>query len=649
MIAFIETKGQQTFDVSGSFGFPQTNSVFTGLEGNPSNLFNIKDWKFSLVFGSEFEIKTVSNLYYLSISKKFKNNLITVRYSPGFEKEFRFLQNQVINQGDSSDVSLQSNLNYKELFGLGYVFNFKNKLNVGFSVRYFTQEFNQDILGVVFSDTLYLVRENKSEKINNWKIDFGFDYFLTNNFSLGLGTINLINLTDGIISPENEKYKLRNNNEYYISLFYQPIKNFGVNLIGETNNSFQMNLNNDFNLFNGKLNLSLTAFNDDDKDNFFSGMIPSLRFTNKNFGLSFSYVKYFSNRTGTASLNKFEEEGISNVIHNKFSFDKAILSLHLLLNTKQEKYVQFVDVKIVNDIYPTFVEEYIVQPFAIAKVVNLSDRTVTVKPASKIEKLNYENIFSPFINISPKDTIEIPFYTMIQDSYLEKKSIISYANFYLITENENPDDEIQKPILINGINAWNGNVSYLRYFVKKDFDFSLNYSKNILSKYKTTLDTIRNDLENFYKTKILFNEVMSKMIYVADPNSSTDRVQFPNETIQLKGGDCDDLSVCFSSLLESIGIETAFVDYQAEKNLRHVNLLINTKLNPEKASFITKNDKKFFVRKNVVGEEEVWIPIETTSLTDFDKAWEIAADKFYSEAIDNYGLSKGSVQIINVF
>ncbi len=649
MISLMETKGQQTFDLMGSFGFPQTNSVFSSLEGNPSDLFNIRDWKFSLVFGSEFEIKTVSNLYYLSISKKLKNNLLTVRYSPGYEKEFRFLQSQLIEQGDSSDVSLESNLQYKELFGLGYVFNFKNKFNIGLSVRYFTQEFNQDILGVVFSDTLYLVRENKSEKINIWKIDFGFDYWLTTNFNIGLGTINLTNFTDGTISPENEKYKLRNDNDYYISLSYQPIKNFGINIIGETNNSFQMNLNNDFTLFNGKLNLSFATFNDDDKDNFFTGMIPSIRFTNKNFGLSFSYIKYFSNRTGTASLNEFEDEGISNIIHNKYSFDKAILSLNILLNTSQEKYVKFIDVEIINDIYPTFTDEYLDKPFAKAKVVNLSDKTINVKPSSKIEELNNENIFSPFVQIQSKDTVEIPFYTIIQDFYLKNKSTISYVNLFLLTENEEPDDKIQKPILINGINAWNGNVSYLRYFVKRDFDFSLNYAKSILSNYKSTLDTIQIDLENFYKTKFLFNEVMSKMIYVADPNSSTDRVQFPNETIKLKGGDCDDLSVLFSSLLESIGIETAFVDYQTNKNIRHVNLLVNTKLNPDKASLITQNDKKFFVRKNVVGEEEVWIPIETTSLTEFDKAWEIAANKFYLEAIENYGLAKGFVQIINVY
>ena len=84
------------------------------------------------------------------------------------------------------------------------------------------------------------------------------------------------------------------------------------------------------------------------------------------------------------------------------------------------------------------------------------------------------------------------------------------------------------------------------------------------------------------------------MQYVSDPRSSTEYVQFPTQTIEVAGGDCDDLSVAFSALLESIGIQTAFVDYKSEEKISHVNLLINTKLKPEEAELITQNDKKYF-------------------------------------------------------
>lgn len=46
--------------------------------------------------------------------------------------------------------------------------------------------------------------------------------------------------------------------------------------------------------------------------------------------------------------------------------------------------------------------------------------------------------------------------------------------------------------------------------------------------------------------------------------------------------------------------------------------MFNSKLSPDQASLITANDTKYFIRKDENGNDEIWIPIETTSLTDFD-------------------------------
>ena len=81
---------------------------------------------------------------------------------------------------------------------------------------------------------------------------------------------------------------------------------------------------------------------------------------------------------------------------------------------------------------------------------------------------------------------------------------------------------------------------------------------------------------NFEKTRILFDHFVKEMVYVADPRTNAEYVQFPDETIERKGGDCDDLSVCFSGIAESVGIQTAFVDYKSNDGISHVNLLINT-------------------------------------------------------------------------
>jgi hypothetical protein len=177
----------------------------------------------------------------------------------------------------------------------------------------------------------------------------------------------------------------------------------------------------------------------------------------------------------------------------------------------------------------------------------------------------------------------------------------------------------------------------------------MNYAKSVLSDKKAVLDTLPIALENFYKAKILFNEFVRHLVYTSDPRATGEYVQFPNQTFELKGGDCDDLSVGYSSLLESVGIQTALVDYKANGKVRHVNLLFNTKLSPNQAKLLTNNDTKYFIRKNADGSDEIWVPVETTSLTDFETAWKLGAEKFNKEAISELGIAKDKVNIIDIY
>ncbi|MBT8386638.1 MAG: hypothetical protein KJO12_04440, partial [Ignavibacteria bacterium] len=63
----------------------------------------------------------------------------------------------------------------------------------------------------------------------------------------------------------------------------------------------------------------------------------------------------------------------------------------------------------------------------------------------------------------------------------------------------------------------------------------------------------------------------------------------------------------------------------------------------------TQNDTKYFVRNNSGGKSEVWLPLETTSLTDFNTAWNIGVEKFNKEALSELGIATGNVEIIDVY
>jgi len=63
----------------------------------------------------------------------------------------------------------------------------------------------------------------------------------------------------------------------------------------------------------------------------------------------------------------------------------------------------------------------------------------------------------------------------------------------------------------------------------------MNYAKGFLSSQKSILDTIPSALTVFYKSKILFNDFVKKLVYTSDPRATAEYVQFPKQTIELKG------------------------------------------------------------------------------------------------------------------
>lgn len=126
------------------------------------------------------------------------------------------------------------------------------------------------------------------------------------------------------------------------------------------------------------------------------------------------------------------------------------------------------------------------------------------------------------------------------------------------------------------------------------------------------------------------------MNYVIDPNSSyielsenaqaLDYLQFPSETLTYRAGDCDDLSILFSALLESIDTATAFITIPG-----HIYMAFSLGIteNEAKKEF-TYTDDFLFV------DDETWVPVEITMVTDgFMKAWKTGARQWREASKQN--------------
>jgi tetratricopeptide (TPR) repeat protein/DNA-binding beta-propeller fold protein YncE len=186
--------------------------------------------------------------------------------------------------------------------------------------------------------------------------------------------------------------------------------------------------------------------------------------------------------------------------------------------------------------------------------------------------------------------------------------------------------DVTQPMTIYGKNAivWR-EADMVGSFVTPTDEILKDYVRQAINSYRPEKGPLD---ENMVSAMTWFNVLSAYgMKYVVDPSSpfpqltkdQLDYVQFPRETLKVKSGDCDDLSVLLSAGLENLGIETAMVDVPG-----HLFLMFNTRLPDKEKHIISLQDDLMVVR-----DGEVWIPLEATMIsTTFSEAWAEGARKY---------------------
>ncbi len=151
---------------------------------------------------------------------------------------------------------------------------------------------------------------------------------------------------------------------------------------------------------------------------------------------------------------------------------------------------------------------------------------------------------------------------------------------------------------------------------------------------RETVQSFRNArfkfLNNALQSAIQIFDTLSVygITYIPDPKTPfieysknpamVDFIQYPRDTLRFKTGDCDDLTVLYSSLLQSIGIETATVTIP-----EHIFMMFNTGVPISNKRSISATSTLLFPYRG-----KVWIPVETTLLGDsFLEAWKSGAEE----------------------
>jgi len=368
-----------------------------------------------------------------------------------------------------------------------------------------------------------------------------------------------------------------------------------------------------------------------------------------------SYLHFVNQDTHSGSVNTadFDASSITNLDLNPYTQPRLSLSVTAKFGHIRESLARIDRVDLAPDIFPASHAVLAYSPLGKAVVTNVSSKPIQARASFFVDDFMDAPTESQPVPVNPGEQVEIPLTAVFNDQLdNSKKAEVHDATVVVsASSDETADDRIQTRVLIHGRNDWDGSVELLRYFVTPEDPSVIRYTRDVLLNSKDSLSGAQPELDLFQKAKVLFDTFAGKLVYVNDPKQTSDYVQYPAETMRLHGGDCDDMTVCFSSLLNSIGISTAFVDVIPPDDLAnsHIYLLFDTGLRPQNGTLIAENPKRYVVRRNSRGEESIWIPMETTVITKgFGEAWKTGAEEFFDDVEVNLGLLKGWVRIVDV-
>ena len=294
----------------------------------------------------------------------------------------------------------------------------------------------------------------------------------------------------------------------------------------------------------------------------------------------------------------------------------------------------------VQPIFPALYARYIKNPLGNVYIINKSNKSASDVVISVeipgYTKLPHEKRLKEFkggqkltvpLNLSlDKNSI----FTIDENTPAQMKISVSYTS----GERELKDTFI-KPVLFYDRNAidWKMDGSISAFLTPRD-EIVKNFSR------KAITEPINEQIPKGLRFPMaIFNALTNLPIkYVKDPLNpfgeySLDFVQYPRETLNYKTGDCDDVSVLYASMLESVGISTMFLLTPA-----HILVAFNTGLSKAEVMQITPDDSLYMLI-----DGKAWIPVEATKMDkSFIEAWYEGAREIDLKS------SKKNIEAVNI-
>lgn len=625
-----------------------TVNDLSAVDCNPSAISLVRDWEVTATadYGYVGD-RQGAVLRTLSLARQFDRvHAAAIKVSPGWTLDF--VVPSTFTLADSlQSLQFDKKISYREPAVLAYAARVADNLSLGLAVRVLAEEVTDTKYSV---DTGFVIRTSTVDYAGSKAmVDFGATWSFTPSLKLGVVGKNLFDVLHNRLDPSVGQYELVTPAAVRFGVGYEGIRNLLLSADGDTKRHFaaggEWTVHPPLQLRGGFYVDAASETN---------ALAVGLGTLFAPVHLDVSYLAFFSqdNRRGQSSVGAFLESGVSDIDFNLFTSNRLTVTARVNFGETRLAAGRVEYVNILKEVYPAARNLYALQPIGVARVRNMTTRPIEARVSFYLNDLMDAPSETPVQTIAAGDVAEVPLYAVFNDALrtVGSSSIREAEVRVAVSPDNEESDRYQTRVLVHARNDWNGDVSMLKYFVSPEEPAVLQFTREVLSRQKTYLDTVPAPMQNMQRARIVFDAFARRLVYVNDPRKSEDFVQFPSETLSLNGGDCDDMSVCYSSLLGSIGVSTAFVDVvpPSHPDRSHIYILFDTGIDAQSAALISDNPKRYVIRRNRSGAATAWIPIETTAITKgFDEAWTSGAQEYFDDVEVHDGVTKGWVRLVD--
>ena len=648
-------------DIGSAFDLPSMYS-------NPAGLSNVRD----------LQLNNTNGLITSSTSQGiFGNVSVGYRFLPSHVGAFSYAPSRVLNFNffSKSDVEVNEimrtiitnisskRLKYQETVRLGYAYRPVPGLSFGLTSQLQKEDVEEDLTTIQTRENIPTTTKvsRDSYSASAWNFDAGFIYTFSPSISLGFVANNLFTIRESSLPDRYLSYALVPQKIIRAGAALRPLEDFMIST--EVDSRWRASIGFEMNAYSPSTPFVLRGglWFDAKNTPAFYALSTGFGYTYKFITLDASYLLFTNKHLRGGSVSETDFTPITNVEFNQYSSDRLSASVSIALGTLRDVSARIEYVEMVNPVFPASYRIHATRPLGYARVRNLTDEPIQVRLQFFARKLMDTPTESQPFYLAPEEVKDLPFTAEFNESILSvrNETMLETQLGVAASHLDNLDDRVRTKLLVHGRNSWNGDPVMLKYFVTPTEDKVVQFARRALSENRDYLESVPAVQRKLEQARMIFNKLSRMLTYVADPRTSDqmqlETVQYPEETLDYRSGDCDDLTVCYSSLLNSLGFETAFVDVTAkekntEGNSAHLYLLFDTAVPASEWQRITNNEKKIIMRKNSTGNETVWIPVETTVIVEgFDVAWEKGSLEYLQDVEVDLGLIRGSVKILDVY